>query len=120
MISGFKRISPVLSGQPLAKRKLKTYFSKAIGKATLQRNLHYKVICQLVIVNGKWDLLFCLNYLTKTGKYDKTFPCEAERLTPASRQNGPNSLYLNIKILGAMQKFFSQRLRIHKEGSIIH
>ena len=72
MISGFKRISPVLSGRALAKRKAKNIFSKAIGKATLQRSLHYKVICQLVIVNEQWGLLLLFNYLTKTGKYDKT------------------------------------------------
>ena len=73
MISGFKRISPVLSGQALVKRKAKNIFSKAIGKATLQRSLHYKVICRLVIVNEQWGLLLLFNYLTKTGKYDKTF-----------------------------------------------
>ena len=73
MISEFKRISPVLSGQALAKRKAKNIFSKAIGKATLQRSLHYKVICRLVIVNEQWGLLLLFNYLTKTGKYDKTF-----------------------------------------------
>ena len=73
MISGFKRISPVLSGRALAKRKAKIFFSQAIGKTTLQRSLQYKVICQLVIVNGQWDLLFLFNYLTKTGRYDKTF-----------------------------------------------
>ena len=61
MISGLKRTFPVLSGQALAKRKAKkTIFSQAIGKATLQRSLQYKVICQLVIVNGQWGLLFCL------------------------------------------------------------
>ena len=65
MISGFKRISPVMSGQVLAKRKAKNIFSQAIGKATLQRNLQYKVICQLVIVNGQWGLLFLFNYCTK-------------------------------------------------------
>ena len=36
----------------------KIIFSQAIGKATLQRSLQYKVICQLVIVNGQWGLLF--------------------------------------------------------------
>ena len=41
MISGFKRISPVLSGRALAKRKVKTLFSPAIGKGTLQRTLQY-------------------------------------------------------------------------------
>ena len=113
MISGFKRISPVLSCRALAKRKAKNIFSKAMGKVTLQRSLQYKVICQLVIVNGQRDL-------TKTGKHDKTSFCEAERLTPASKQNSRNILYLNIKILGAMHKFCSHTFRIHKEGSIIH
>ena len=73
MISEFKRISRVLSGRALAKRKAKNIFSQAIGKATLQGSLQYKVICQLVIVNGQWGLLFLFNYPTKTGKYDKTF-----------------------------------------------
>ena len=75
MISRFERISPVLSGRALAKRKTKykNIFSKVIGKATLQRSLHYKVIFQLVIVNGQWGLLLLFNYFTKTGKYDKTF-----------------------------------------------
>ena len=73
MISGFKRISPVLSGRELVKRKAKNIFSQAIGKATLQRSLQYKVICQLVIVNGQGGLHFLFNYLTKTVKYGKTF-----------------------------------------------
>ena len=73
MISEFKRISRVLSGRALAKRKAKNIFSQAIRKATLQRSLQYKVICQLVIVNGQWGLHFLFNYPTKTGKYDKTF-----------------------------------------------
>ena len=73
MISGFKRISSVLSVRALAKRKAKIIFSQAIGKPTLQRSLQYKVICQLVIVNGQLGLLFLRNYPTKTGKYDKTF-----------------------------------------------
>ena len=59
MISGFKRISPVLSVRALAKRKAKIIFSQAIGKATLQRSLQYKVICQLVIVNGNGVCFFC-------------------------------------------------------------
>ena len=76
MISGFSHIFPVLSSRALAKRnrKVKNTFSHAIGKATLQRSLKYKVICQLVIVNGQWCLpIFLKNYLTKTGKYVKTF-----------------------------------------------
>ena len=56
-----------------------------------------------------------LNYLTKTGKCGKT-SCEAERLTPASRQNSLNFLYLNIKIVGAMHKLFSHRLRKYNKG----
>ena len=47
------------------------------------------------------------NYLTKTGTCDKTSPCEAERLTPASRQNSPNVQYLNIKnCKSTVQLFF--------------
>ena len=60
MISGFKRISPVLSGRALAKRMTKHIFSKAIGKATLQRSLQYKVIYQLVIVNEQRNFSFRL------------------------------------------------------------
>ena len=41
----------------------------------------------------------------KNRKIWQDFPCEAERLTPASRQNSPNILYLNIKILGQCTSF---------------
>ena len=58
MISGFKRISPVLCGRAFAKRKAKNIVTKAIGKATLQKSLQYRVIYQLVIVNGQRDFLF--------------------------------------------------------------
>ena len=60
------------------------------------------------------------NYLTKTGTCDKTSPSEAERLTPASRQNSLNVQYLNIKIVRALRIFFSHRLRKHNKGVSIH
>ena len=55
-------------------------------------------------------------YLTKTGTCDKTSPCEAERLTPASRQNSLNVQYLNFKIVRSLRNFFSHRLRKHNKG----
>ena len=45
-----------------------------------------------IIHENSNGICFLLNYLTKTGKHDKTSPSEAERLTPASRQNSPNIL----------------------------